>query len=118
METLFLNSLNDGFDASIINDGERREWVDDVTLRRGLLAPGNQDPAPAPGEVWSCRSRPNAVVVTELQQILDMVHDADFGRISRVHGTRRLVRCGTRPKCGNAMPPSTRSPSGIPIARR
>jgi len=22
---------------------------------------------------------PNAVVVTELQQILDMVHDADFG---------------------------------------
>lgn len=79
METLFLNSLNDGFDASIINDGERREWVDDVTYAAALLAPGNQDPAPAPGEAVVVPIEPNAVVVTELQQILDMVHDADFG---------------------------------------
>lgn len=79
METLYLTSVNEGFDASVIDDDERREWLDDLNYAASLLAPGNQDPPPAPGEVELVPVEPNSVVLSELQQILDLLHDADFG---------------------------------------
>ena len=79
METLLLNSLNEGFDASAIDDVERREYLDDTGYAIPLLTPGNQDPPPAPGEMPELPIDPNAVVLTELQQILDSLHDGDFG---------------------------------------
>jgi hypothetical protein len=79
LEELYLTSINDGFDPAVINDDERREWLDDVAYATALLTPGNQDPPPAPGDIDPLPIEPNAVVLDELQQLLDLLHDADFG---------------------------------------
>lgn len=79
MQELYLSSIDEGFDASVINDDERRVWLDDGRYIDALLAPGNGDPAPAPGEGELPLLDPGSIVLTELQEILDLLHDGDFG---------------------------------------
>jgi hypothetical protein len=79
LETLYLSTINDGFDASVIDDEARRTWLDDASYATALLTPGNQDPPPVPGETDLLPIDPGSVVSTELQELLDLLHDGDFG---------------------------------------